>query len=51
MARIWGLSLPMSLIHQVGPGGRKITETSEVRAGGQGSTELHLEQADGVRHS
>lgn len=50
-ARIWGLRLPTSLIHQVGPGDMKITETNEMRTVVPGSTELDAQHTDGAQQS
>lgn len=49
MARIWGLSLPTDLIYQVGPCGRKTTETNQVGTVGLGSIEIDLEHTDGTQ--
>lgn len=37
-----GLSMPKHLIHQMGRGGRSITETNELGTAGPGSTEFDL---------
>lgn len=49
MVRIWGLSLLTDLTYQVGPRGRKTTETHQMGTVGLGSIELDLEHTDGTQ--